>query len=113
MLKGNFRMKAKTFSTEQFMATKWDDAEAKTKWANAMAAWVQKGFPEKTFRRGLYEHLSIHMYGYIAHYNKQGFYYEWFQNTRCRLAWLKYAAREGAFGCVMGDPAWTWSDVEA
>src|SRR5436853_622236 len=99
------------FGAEQFTATEWDSAEDKAKWANAMASWIQRGFPQNGWRKSLYHHLQLHMYGHIAHFNMHGFYSEWFANIHLQLQWLQYAARGGAYGMV-GDPAHTWCDVE-
>lgn len=97
--------------TEQFTATKWATAEEKARWANAMPSWIQRGFPEKGWRQGLYERLH-QMYCHSAQYNRYGFYDEWFATVQKQRAWLEYVAKGGAFGGGMGDPAWTWCDVE-
>src|SRR5689334_3842496 len=98
------------FCAEQFTATKWVSAEEKAKWANAMASWIMRGFPKNGWRKGLYEPLH-QMYGHSAHYNQEGFYAEWFSSIHRQFQWLEYVAGGGAFG-ILGDPAWTWSDVE-
>lgn len=99
------------FCAEQFTTTKWDSAQDKAQWANAMASWVQRGFPTNGWRKGLYEALHTHMFGHIAHFNQYGFYEEWFANIHRQLQWLQYVAQGGAFG-MAGDPAYTWCDVE-
>jgi len=106
------KMSQKPFCAEQFTATQWDSARDKATWANAMAAWVARGFPVNGWRRGLYDPLHVHLYGHIAHYNQQGFYAEWFGDVHCQLRWLQFAASGGAFVGGVGDPAFTWSDVE-
>ena len=100
------------FCSNQFTTTKYDSAEAKAKWANAMASWVERGFPENGWRKSLYIPLSRHLYGHIAHYNQYGFYAQWFDDIQRQLAWLEYVARGGIYGGVISDPAHTWSDVE-
>ena len=104
-------MKQRPFSVEQFTATEWDSAEGKARWANAMAAWVERGFPERGFTNILYQQLHLHMYSHIAHYDKQGFYRNWFCDNYQRLKWLRYTIEGGACGYAT-DAAWTWSDVE-
>jgi hypothetical protein len=99
------------FCAEQFTATRWDSAQEKAKWANAMASWAERGFPKEGWRKGLYQQLHTHMYGHIAHYDQYGFYCEWFDGIHRQLEWLKYAASSGPFGSV-GDPAYCWCDVE-
>lgn len=102
---------AKIFIAEQFTATAYDSAEDKAKWANAMASWILRGFPENGWREGLYYHLYQHMYCHIAHFNRHGFYATWFADIYRQLDWLRYAASGGPMGCL-GDPTHTWSDVE-
>ncbi len=98
------------FCAAQFTATKWASAEEKAKWANTMVSWIQRDFPLNGWTKNLYHHLS-NMYGHIAHYNQIGFYGNWFETIHQRLEWLQYIAHKGNFGCL-GDPTWTWSDVE-
>jgi len=100
------------FEAEQFTATKFASAEDKAKGLSALVSFIQAGFPESKFTRRVYDVLHLHMFGHIAHYNQAGFYAEWFASPESQLEWLRYAARGGAFGAGMGDPAHTWSDVE-
>src|SRR5205823_4948173 len=58
-----------------------------------------------------YNGLHLHMYSHIAEYNQHGFYHSWFDGMYQQLKWLSYAAKGGPFRCV-GDPSYTWSDVE-
>jgi len=100
------------FCAEQFTATKWATAKEKATWINGMVSFILKGFPEERWREGLYHHL-YNMYCHIAHYNRHGFYAEWFATDHERLAWLEYVAKGGAFGGGMGEPTYTWCYVEA
>ncbi len=100
------------FSVAQFTATPYNTAEDKVKWANAMASWVQRGFPESGWRKGLYDGLYIHMYSHIAEYNQYGFYCVWFDGIDKQLQWLKYASKGGYLPGGAGHPEYTWSDVE-
>lgn len=100
------------FGAEQFTATKWDSGEDKAKGLSALVSFIQAGFPEAKFTRRVYDVLYLHLFGHIAHFNKAGFYAEWFATPARQLAWLRYAARGGAYGAGHGDPAYTWSDVE-
>lgn len=97
---------------EQFTATQWDSAEAKARGMNALAAFIEAGFSEVKFTRRVYDVLHLHLLGHIAHFDKAGFYNTWFATPERQLAWLRYAARGGAYGAGHGDPAYTWSDVE-
>ena len=104
-------MSNKPFQAEQFTPTKCDTAQDKALWANRMASWVRRGFPPEGWTKGLYTLLRSHLYGHIAHYNKEGFYAEWFADIHRQLAWLTFA-REGGWLGYVGDPRATWSDVE-
>lgn len=101
----------KRFQPEQFTPTQWATAEQKVAWANAMATWALRGFPQEGFTRRLYGPLHTNLFGHIAHYDLHGFFATWFSDIHQQLEWLKYAARGGAYGAV-GDPHFTWSDVE-
>ena len=97
---------------ERFTATQFDSGKDKAKGLGALVSFTQAGFPESKFTRRVYEALDLHMLGHIAHYDRAGFYDEWFATPEAQLRWLRYAARGGAYGAGMGDPACTWSDVE-
>ncbi|MHB1524996.1 MAG: hypothetical protein ACYCZN_01730 [Candidatus Dormibacteria bacterium] len=100
------------FDAGQFTATKFDSAEDKAKGLSALVSFIQSGFPESKFTRRVYDALYLHMLGHIAHFNRAGFYAEWFASPESELQWLRYAAHGGAYGVGIGDPAFTWSDVE-
>lgn len=95
-------------SAEQFMATKFDRPEDKTKYCEALIRFIEKDFPREGFTNRLYEGLHVYLFGHIAHFNKHGFYAEWFSSTRNKVAWFENALQY----CPLGDPAYTWSDVE-
>ena len=92
-----------------YTATKWNSVEDKAKFETQFKRFVLRGFRETMFNKKFYERLSL-MFGHIAHTSKIGFYDTWFKNTTQRLAFLKHTVN----GCMvgMGDPKWTWSDVE-
>lgn len=102
----------KPFSAERFTATQWDSADDKAKAANALAAFVEAGMPESRFTKSVYHTLYQHMFSHIAHFDRYGFFATWFSTAEQRAEWIAYALRGGIFGSV-GDPAFTWSDVEA
>ena len=60
----------------EFADSKWLSADEKRKVLKQWTAFVKNGFPETLFTRSIYEHLHLHC-GYIAHYNKQGYYGEY------------------------------------
>lgn len=104
-------MKVK-FEAAQFTATKWDSAEAKANALTDLVSFVDAGFPKGQFTGRVYDALYLHMLGHIAHYDRAGFFAEWFATLGRQLRWLEYVARGGAYGGGHGDPAFTWSDAE-
>ena len=103
---------SKPFTPDQFTATKYDTAEAKAKAANDLASFVERGMPEKGWRKGIYYTLHLHLFGHIAHYDQWGFFGTWFSTPEQRADWIEYALKGGWVGLGIGDPAYTWSDVE-
>ena len=88
-------------------ATKFRTAEDKEKALRMFKAFFQKGCPESGFTKFLYDYAS-NMYGHIAHYNRQGYYEEWFKTPAKIVEWLGRALMNPCFG----DPSCTVSDVE-
>jgi len=91
----------------QFTATKWHSIADKEKFARHYIGFVQARCPFQKFHEWFYNRL-MHMYMHIAHYNRVGFYETWCDTPEKRLAFLR---RHLEYECV-GDPVWTWSDVE-
>ncbi len=60
----------------EFADSKWLSADEKRKILKQWTGFVKNGFPETSFTSAIYEHLHLHC-GFIAHYNKQGFYGEY------------------------------------
>ena len=102
------------FSAARFTATKWATAEEKAKALNGLIRFIEAGFLEQRFTKAIYDALSQHLLGHCAEYDRRGFYRSWFATPGKRLGWLKYAVSGGLHGSSygLGDPAWTWSDVE-
>ena len=97
----------KLFNASQFVATKWDSAEDKAKFANHFVRFIKSGFKETLFYNWFYTRLSM-CNSHIAHYNKTGFYDTWFAETSFQNNFLQKWAD---FTCY-GDPTYTYSDVE-
>jgi hypothetical protein len=57
----------------------------------------------------MYQHLS-NMFGHIAHYNINGFYEQWFADLKVCCNWAEHITGNWLSG--LGDPRFTWSDVE-
>ena len=60
------------------------------------------------FTKALYQRLSM-CWGHIAHYNREGFFGEFFRDLRGKVDFLEQTL---AWRCF-GDPEYTYSDVEA
>jgi len=106
-LKGN----PGTFQASNFTATQWNTAEDKARMADKLTKFILNGFQQGSFTKEMYKRLST-MFGHIAEYNIHGFYTVWFDDDAACLKWVENAMRGGVLGFVVGDPAWTWSDVE-
>jgi hypothetical protein len=91
----------------QFTQTKWHTVADKDKFARHYIAFVQARCPATKFHEWFYNRL-MHMFMHIAHFNRIGFYETWCDTPEKRFALLRHHAN---FDCL-GDPAWTWSDVE-
>lgn len=97
------------FQMEDFTPTQWATAEEKTRIANRLTRFSLGGFQQASFTKALYQRLS-NMFGHIAHYNINGFYEVWFSDiTSCR-DWAEHITGNWLSG--IGDPKFTWSDVE-
>jgi len=100
-------------TAEEFTATRFNTAEDKARFVNALLAFVDAGFPEAKFTKTVYDGLYLHCFGHIAHYDRGGFYGEWFATDEERRRWMEYAVAGGAYGTLSyGDPSVTWCDVE-
>ncbi len=92
---------------EQFIPTKWDDAPTKAKFGNHLLRFIAEDFPETMFTQKFYGRLA-NTFGHIAHYNRVGFWDEFFQTRATKIDFLDQTIRHPCYG----DPAWTYSDVE-
>jgi len=59
-------------------------AEDKYRTAKHFYRFVKNGFQRKDFNKRVYEHLHLHC-GFIAHYNIDGFYQEYFNGSKTDL----------------------------
>jgi hypothetical protein len=96
------------FNASQFGATNFTTAEAKAGAANALASFVECGFEERRFTKAVYNALYLHLFGHIAHYNRNGFYGEWFSTVEDRIRWCQRVLDWVPYG----EPEHTWVDVE-
>lgn len=97
------------FATAPLTGTEWATAADKALYLEKLARFVEAGFPEKRFTGPIYSGLNLHLFGHIAHFDKDGFYHTWFSTEERRREWVRNALRSTS----EGDPAYTWSDAEA
>ena len=100
---------ASEFQLEDFTPTQWATAEEKAKIANKLTKFILGGFQQASFTRTMYQRLS-NMFGHIAHYNLNGFYDVWFSDIKSCRDWAEHIT--GSWLSGVGDPRFTWSDVE-
>ena len=90
-----------------FTATEFYTKVEKEVFARKLLNFVDKGFKRTMFNKPIYRHLNG-MFGHIAHYNIEGFYYEWFSTPNKQKDWIYRVINWR----IYGDPAYTFSDVE-
>jgi hypothetical protein len=95
------------FVAADFVPTRWDTAEQKAKFANALLTFVAQDFPRSKFHESFYRRLS-NTFGHIAHNNSAGFYERFFLTAEDKLEFLEQCV---TWPCH-GDPTCTYSDVE-
>ena len=77
------------------------------RFATQFVRFVQSDFAAKHFTEKFYRRLS-NTFGNIAHYNRGGFWSEFFTTTADKVRFLEQTLQWPCYG----DPAWTYSDVE-
>ena len=96
-----------TFAPSLFTPTQWETAKDKAAFVNRFVRFVESDFAEKHFTEKFYQRLS-NTFGNIAHYNRGGFWSEFFTTTADKVRFLEMTFHYPCYG----DPAWTYSDVE-
>jgi hypothetical protein len=100
-------MTKQVFTPEQFTPTKWDTVQDKAKFANHFVRFVESGFNRNLFYKWFYNRLS-NTFGHIAHYNLDGFYATWFEDTDNQMRFFHKTLNHPCHG----QPDYTYSDVE-
>lgn len=95
----------KKATADQFADTRFGTAADKAKFVNQLIAFAESGFEEKKFHNTIYTRL-MNLFGHIAHYDKVGFYDEWFSNDIHRLSWLRHIADADVYDIT------DWADAE-
>jgi hypothetical protein len=90
------------FRAADFTATPFHSARSKVAFLKALIQFLCDHCDQDQFSRQLYDGLSQHL-GHIAHYNRDGFYAEWFVDPAARIRFLEYHTRVQLWG--------DWSDV--
>ncbi|HEY7331252.1 MAG TPA: hypothetical protein VH592_26700 [Gemmataceae bacterium] len=97
----------KDFTADQFTPTRWEDGEEKARFARRFIRFVESDFAEREFPLRFYRRLAL-TFGHIAHFNRHGFYDEFFSATESKVRFLRMTL---GHPCC-GDAAFTYSDVE-
>lgn len=87
--------------------TQFSSAEEKARMGDAILSFVARGMPQTGFSKALYTRVSS-MWGFIACYNRDGFWTTHLASTGGRVAFLEQITRSPCFG----QAAFTWCDVE-
>jgi hypothetical protein len=88
-------------------ATQWSTVQDKEKFIAHFERFLNSGCKRTLFYKWFYVRLSM-MFGFIAHYNINGFYSEKFSSKE-RIQDFLHSIK--TWSCY-GDPEWTYSDVE-
>jgi hypothetical protein len=84
-------------------------AEDKYKTAKHFYRFVKNGFQRKDFNKRIYEHSHLHL-GFIAHYNIDGFYQEYFNGSKEDLK--RYAESLVNFENMPYESKYNYSNIE-
>lgn len=106
--------RAPRYQPAQFEASGWESGtpERKARFVNALLRFVAADCPRERFTRFLYDGLSTHGYfGFIAHYNLDGFYEAQLSTPDRRARFLRELRRECERDAHHDRPD-LWSDVK-
>jgi hypothetical protein len=101
--------KKSPFDASMFTATQFDSAEDKATFGNHLLAFIEADFPESKFTKAFYNRL-INTFGFIAHYDRDGFWSTFFTNTVDKIQFLQQLIEYPRF--CSPSPEHTFSDVE-
>lgn len=90
-----------------FTPTRFTPAETKAWFATHFLRFVSSDFPKHQFTKRFYGQV-MHTFGMIAHYDRAGFWTEYFTGTAGKVEFLEQVV---AWPCY-GDAAHTFSDAE-
>lgn len=102
------------YQPAQFVPSGWESGtpERKARFVNALLRFIAADCPRERFTRRLYEGLSTHGYfGFIAHYDRGGFYEAQLSTPERRARFLR-DLREDCERDAHRDRPDLWSDVK-
>ncbi len=94
------------FTADQFVSGQHTAAE-KAKFGNHFVRFLLKGCPLSLFHKWFYTRLSM-TFSHIAHYDRGGFYTEWFESHEDRVRFIQHTLQHPCWG----QPEYTCCDVE-
>jgi len=87
-------------------ATEFSTVEDKERFIKQFKAFVESDYHIHRFPKWFYTRLSM-CFGHIAHYDQLGFYDTFFRNIDGKIDFIEHCQYGG-----VGDPAYTFADVE-
>lgn len=90
-----------------FTPTRFTPASTKAWFAGHMLRFLSSDFPKHQFTQRFYNQL-MHCFGMCAHYDREGFWTEYFTSTRNKVEFLIEVSQHPCYG----SPEHTFSDVE-
>ncbi|MFC4244995.1 hypothetical protein ACFOYW_16625 [Gryllotalpicola reticulitermitis] len=105
---------SRRFRAEQFTDSGWSSGtrEKKARFTNALIRFIDNDCPEEAFTTALYDGLSTHGYfGFIAHYDRHGFYTAQLSTPERRARFLDSLLRACERDAHTDRPD-LWSDVK-
>ncbi len=104
-----------TYKPEQFTDSGWDSGTParKARFVNTLIRFIDQGCPAERFTKQLYDGLYNHGYfsGFIAHYDRNGFYAEHFSTPDRRREFFSELMRSCRRDAQSGR-ADLWCDVK-
>jgi hypothetical protein len=95
------------FEADAFTPTKWNSSADKADFGNKLLHLLLNDCQQSLFTQELYDRL-MNCFGHIAHYNRDGFFAEWFSSPQSKAEFVRHLL---SYPC-WGDADFTYSDVE-
>ncbi|MFZ1427565.1 MAG: hypothetical protein WAS21_12405 [Geminicoccaceae bacterium] len=101
------RLEQPRFDAAMFTPTRFATAAEKADFARHFVRFLAEGMPSAQFTKKFYNRLSS-TFGHIAHFSQLGFYEHFFADLAGKVRFLEQTLE----WWPVGDPAWTFRDVE-